>query len=99
MLDPHLRIAQTELFKAIAPSHESQRPPGQRSWHTDWPHDLSAYLYSNATSDSVMEEPWRNAGTHTHTHSLTRSLTHPFISAEIHGTIAMLMSQSPHTVT
>ncbi len=36
MLDPHVRIAQTE-FKTRPPNDESNR----RSWHTDFPHDLT----------------------------------------------------------
>jgi ectoine hydroxylase-related dioxygenase (phytanoyl-CoA dioxygenase family) len=46
MLDDHLRIAQFN-FRAIGVSDEEKlRDPGQwlkREWHTDWPHDLSAY--------------------------------------------------------
>jgi ectoine hydroxylase-related dioxygenase (phytanoyl-CoA dioxygenase family) len=62
MLDPHVRIAQTEMYKAAPAAQESARPDGQeyRSWHTDWPHDLSAYLHSDLSGFS--QEPWRNAG-------------------------------------
>ena len=62
MLDPHVRIAQTEMYKAAPAAQESARPDGReyRSWHTDWPHDLSAYLHSDLSGFS--QEPWRNAG-------------------------------------
>ena len=46
MLDDHLRIAQFN-FRPISKSDEERlSDPKQqlkREWHTDWPHDLSAY--------------------------------------------------------
>lgn len=46
MLDDHLRIAQLHL-RPIKPggwgSARHNGRPDVRSWHTDWPHDLSAY--------------------------------------------------------
>jgi hypothetical protein len=50
MLDTHVRISQTETHKG-RPAHSAHG----RSWHSDWPHDLSAYGPND-------EEPWRHCG-------------------------------------
>lgn len=50
MLDTHLRISQTETHKG-RPAHSEHG----RSWHSDWPHDLSAYGPND-------REPWRHCG-------------------------------------
>ncbi len=57
MLDPHVRILQTEVNKSARPvegpfSGEKLRG---RNWHSDWPHDLTAY-----GPDS--ERPWKHCG-------------------------------------
>ena len=58
MLDPHIRIAQTEVNKSIAPVPADTRADparplqtgqlaerlARRGWHSDWPHDLTAYI-------------------------------------------------------
>jgi ectoine hydroxylase-related dioxygenase (phytanoyl-CoA dioxygenase family) len=56
-LDPHVRISQTEVNKSSRPSTEplSEEQLMRRSWHSDWPHDLTAYGPSH-------EEPWRHCG-------------------------------------
>ena len=50
MLDTHVRISQTETHKG-----RSAHSAHGRSWHSDWPHDLSAYGPND-------EEPWRHCG-------------------------------------
>ena len=50
MLDTHLRISQTETHKG-----RPANSPHGRSWHSGWPHDLSAYGPND-------EEPWRHCG-------------------------------------
>ena len=50
MLDTHLRTSQTETHKG-RPAHSEHG----RSWHSDWPHDLSSYGPSP-------DEPWRHCG-------------------------------------
>ena len=50
MLDTHVRISQTETHKG-----RSANAAHGRSWHSDWPHDLSSYGPSE-------EEPWRHCG-------------------------------------
>ena len=56
LLDTHLRIAQTEVSKDRMPGPAGAHvPAGARSWHTDWPHDLTAYGPS-------AQEPWRHCG-------------------------------------
>ena len=52
MLDTHVRISQTETEKG-RPANSQQID--WRFWHSDWPHDLSAYGPSDA-------EPWRHCG-------------------------------------
>ena len=54
MLDTHLRIAQTEVNKSRAPG-ATLASLERRGWHSDWPHDLTAY---NANS----LEPWKHCG-------------------------------------
>ena len=57
MLDTHVRILQTEVNKSSKPAGEalSEEQLSRRSWHSDWPHDLTAYGPSS-------EEPWRHCG-------------------------------------
>jgi len=57
MLDTHVRILQTEVNKSSKPADEalSKEQLLHRGWHSDWPHDLTAY---NPTS----EEPWKHCG-------------------------------------
>ena len=50
MLDTHVRISQTETHKG-----RSANAAHGRSWHSDWPHDLSSYGPNE-------EEPWRHCG-------------------------------------
>ena len=57
MLDPHLRILQTEVNKSSRPA---EGPPSgkqlrRRGWHSDWPHDLTAYAPNS-------EQPWKHCG-------------------------------------
>ena len=54
MLDSHLRIAQTEVNKSRAPDATPEQAQS-RGWHSDWPHDLTAYHASS-------QEPWRHCG-------------------------------------
>ena len=42
LLDPHIRIAQIAISKNRPPNSQPL-PTGNRLWHTDWPHDLTAY--------------------------------------------------------
>lgn len=57
VLDPHVRILQTEVNKSSKPAEQplSEERLRRRSWHSDWPHDLTAY---NPNS----EEPWKHCG-------------------------------------
>jgi ectoine hydroxylase-related dioxygenase (phytanoyl-CoA dioxygenase family) len=57
MLDPHVRILQTEVNKSSRPAEQplSEEQLRRRSWHSDWPHDLTAYGPSS-------EEPWKHCG-------------------------------------
>jgi ectoine hydroxylase-related dioxygenase (phytanoyl-CoA dioxygenase family) len=56
-LDPHVRILQTEVNKSSKPAEQplSEERLRWRSWHSDWPHDLTAYNPSS-------EEPWKHCG-------------------------------------
>jgi len=56
-LDPHVRILQTEVNKSSKPAEQPipEERLKWRSWHSDWPHDLTAY---NPNSD----EPWKHCG-------------------------------------
>ena len=49
LLDPHIRIAQIAITKNRPPNSQPLPGRGNRLWHTDWPHDLTAYdpLHSN----------------------------------------------------
>ena len=57
MLDPHVRIMQTEVNKSSRPAErpipDEQRQ--RRGWHSDWPHDLTAYGPNE-------EHPWKHCG-------------------------------------
>ncbi len=57
MLDTHVCIAQTEVTKSSKPKGEaiSEEQLLLRRWHSDWPHDLTAYGGSS-------EEPWYHSG-------------------------------------
>ena len=57
MLDTHVRILQTEVNKSSKPRGEALPEEQQlrRSWHSDWPHDLTAYGPNS-------EEPWKHCG-------------------------------------
>ncbi|HCV00309.1 MAG TPA: hypothetical protein DGL25_03825 [Dehalococcoidia bacterium] len=57
MLDTHVRILQTEVNKSSRPAEQplSDEQLLHRSWHSDWPHDLTAYGPSS-------EEPWKHCG-------------------------------------
>jgi hypothetical protein len=57
MLDTHVRILQTEVNKSSRPAEQplSEEQLRRRSWHSDWPHDLTAYGPSS-------EEPWKHCG-------------------------------------
>jgi ectoine hydroxylase-related dioxygenase (phytanoyl-CoA dioxygenase family) len=56
-LDTHVRITQTEVNKSSRPSKEplSEQQLLRRGWHSDWPHDLTAYGPNH-------EQPWRHCG-------------------------------------
>ncbi len=56
-LDPHVRILQTEVNKSSRPAEQplSEEQLRRRAWHSDWPHDLTAYGPSD-------EEPWKHCG-------------------------------------
>eukprot|EP01046_Picozoa_sp_COSAG06_P011384 COSAG06_NODE_649_length_13411_cov_129.656477_3_plen_237_part_00 len=43
LLDPHVRIAQIAIGKTRPPNSQPLPGRGNRLWHTDWPHDLTAY--------------------------------------------------------
>jgi hypothetical protein len=57
MLDTHVRILQTEVNKSSKPRGEalSEEQQLRRGWHSDWPHDLTAYGPNS-------EEPWKHCG-------------------------------------
>jgi ectoine hydroxylase-related dioxygenase (phytanoyl-CoA dioxygenase family) len=57
MLDTHVRILQTEVNKSSKSTGEelSEEQLRRRGWHSDWPHDLTAYGPSS-------EEPWKHCG-------------------------------------
>ncbi len=59
MLDTHVRIAQTEVFKSRAPDPDqgafSPKQLQRRGWHSDWPHDLTAY-------GPTSKRPWMHCG-------------------------------------
>jgi ectoine hydroxylase-related dioxygenase (phytanoyl-CoA dioxygenase family) len=57
MLDPHVRIMQTEVNKSSKPAKEalSEQQLRRRGWHSDWPHDLTAYGPNS-------EQPWKHCG-------------------------------------
>ncbi|MBT4097999.1 MAG: hypothetical protein HOM68_22230 [Gemmatimonadetes bacterium] len=57
MLDPHVRVQQTEVNKSSRAATEalSEAQLRRRGWHSDWPHDLTAY-------GPNPEEPWKHCG-------------------------------------
>lgn len=57
MLDTHIRILQTEVNKSSRPAKKplSEQQLKHRGWHSDWPHDLSAYGPNS-------EHPWKHCG-------------------------------------
>ncbi len=57
ILDPHIRIMQTEVNKSSRPSAKpiSEEQLRRRGWHSDWPHDLTAYGPNE-------EHPWKHCG-------------------------------------
>jgi ectoine hydroxylase-related dioxygenase (phytanoyl-CoA dioxygenase family) len=57
MLDTHVRILQTEVNKSSKPAKQplSEEQLRGRGWHSDWPHDLTAY-------GPNIEEPWKHCG-------------------------------------
>ena len=57
ILDPHIRILQTEVNKSSRPSAKpiSTEQLRSRGWHSDWPHDLTAYGPNE-------EQPWKHCG-------------------------------------
>jgi ectoine hydroxylase-related dioxygenase (phytanoyl-CoA dioxygenase family) len=57
MLDTHVRVLQTEVNKSSKPAAEalSEDQLRRRGWHSDWPHDLTAY-------GPKPEEPWKHCG-------------------------------------
>ena len=57
ILDPHIRIMQTEVNKSSRPSENpiSEEQLRRRGWHSDWPHDLTAYGPNE-------EQPWKHCG-------------------------------------
>ena len=56
-LDTHIRIMQTEVNKSSRPAVQpiSEEQLQRRGWHSDWPHDLTAYNPSD-------EHPWKHCG-------------------------------------
>ena len=56
-LDTHIRIMQTEVNKSSRPAEQpiSEEQLRRRSWHSDWPHDLTAYGPND-------DQPWRHCG-------------------------------------
>jgi len=57
ILDPHIRIVQTEVNKSSRPAKKpiSEEQLRRRGWHSDWPHDLTAYGPND-------EQPWKHCG-------------------------------------
>ena len=57
ILDPHIRIMQTEVNKSSRPTEKliSEEQLRRRGWHSDWPHDLTAYGPND-------EQPWKHCG-------------------------------------
>jgi len=57
ILDPHIRIMQTEVNKSSRPAEKpiSEEQLWRRGWHSDWPHDLTAYGPND-------EQPWKHCG-------------------------------------
>ena len=57
ILDPHIRIMQTEVNKSSRPAEKpiSEEQLRRRGWHSDWPHDLTAYGPNE-------EQPWKHCG-------------------------------------
>lgn len=56
MLDTHVRISQTETFKSSMPRKNATPEQLQgRGWHSDWPHDLTAY-------GPTSQRPWMHCG-------------------------------------
>ena len=57
MLDPHVRIMQTEVNKSSRPAEQpiTDEQRQRRGWHSDWPHDLTAYGPNE-------EHPWKHCG-------------------------------------
>ena len=57
ILDPHIRIMQTEVGKSTQPAEKpiSEEQRRWRGWHSDWPHDLTAYSPND-------KHPWRHCG-------------------------------------
>ena len=58
MLDTHVRILQTEVNKSSKPWPDrplSEKQLRARSWHSDWPHDLTAYI-------PTADDPWIHCG-------------------------------------
>jgi hypothetical protein len=57
ILDPHIRIVQTEVNKSSRPAKKpiSEEQLQRRGWHSDWPHDLTAYGPND-------EQPWKHCG-------------------------------------
>ena len=57
MLGQHIRIMQTEVNKSSRPARKpiSEDQLKRRGWHSDWPHDLTAYGPNT-------EQPWKHCG-------------------------------------
>ena len=58
MLDTHVRIVQTEVNKSSHPWPDrplDEKQVRARSWHSDWPHDLTAYVPNQ-------DDPWIHCG-------------------------------------
>lgn len=56
MLDPHVRILQLEVNKSSRPAGPlTEEQLRRRGWHSDWPHDLTAY-------GPTEEAPWKHCG-------------------------------------
>jgi ectoine hydroxylase-related dioxygenase (phytanoyl-CoA dioxygenase family) len=57
IMDPHARILQTEVNKSSRPTEKpvTEEQKIRRGWHSDWPHDLSAY-------GPTENEPWNHCG-------------------------------------
>jgi len=58
MLDTHVRVVQTEVNKSSHPWPDRPLDEKQlraRGWHSDWPHDLTAYIPNP-------DDPWIHCG-------------------------------------